>query len=155
MCPKEDNKGVKGLKGTAYEEQLKIFGLLSLERRARGDLVSWFRLLAGLKARRLAAAYSFLERGSKGMAYSCVRGSSNWTLTKKSSLRWSGSGTGSLGKQSQPQAIGCSRSSQTMLPDECLTLRLPCVQTGGLKTTTGSLPQLRRFWECRRTPADK
>lgn len=48
MCPK-DNKGVKGLEGTAHDEQLKISGLLSFERRVRGDLVSWFRLLAGLK----------------------------------------------------------------------------------------------------------
>lgn len=68
MCPKKDNKAVKGLEGMVYEEQLKISGLLCFERRARGDLVSWFRLLAGLKARRLAAAYSFLKRGSKGMA---------------------------------------------------------------------------------------
>lgn len=69
MCPKKDNKAVKGLEGTAYKEQLKISGLLSLERRrARGDLASWFWLLAGLKARCLAAAYSFLERGGKGMA---------------------------------------------------------------------------------------
>lgn len=48
MGPEKDKKEVKGLEGMAYGEQLKIFGLLSFERRrARGDLVSCFWLPAG------------------------------------------------------------------------------------------------------------
>lgn len=107
------DKMVKGLKGKPYE-WLRSLCFFSLEKwRLRGALITADNFLKGDSASREGADLLWWAAiGYKEMGWSHVRGISDWTLGKCSSLRgWLVTGTGFPGKWSGSQACQSSRST--------------------------------------------
>ncbi|KAK4805900.1 hypothetical protein QYF61_021464 [Mycteria americana] len=103
---------VEGVEGVSCEEQLRIPGLVSLDkRRLRGHLIAVYNFLVMGNAEGGAALFSQVS-GDREWLKVASGGSSEWPLGKSSSWQgWSSTGTSSPGMRSWPQACWVFKKS--------------------------------------------
>jgi len=147
MCPKEGSKDGERPRwhGMTYGKWLRMTGLFNLEK--------WPHCCLEVPHKRevLTSSLWWLARGHEGMAWSCVRESSDGIIRKKfytESVAWL------WNRLCREVVLVPSLQVLKKQPGQCLLiygliLKLPFVESGvGLYTSDGSLPAQDNLWFC-------